>query len=307
MDVVRPETKKKVLEVAERLHYIPNLMGKQLKSGRTKMLGFYTSSVSGPYFSTLVESIAHEAEKNGYGVNVFVSNDKQIVLNSIMGNVVDGIIGFEELITEENLQAMKREKIKAVFVDRNITSETIGSVVFDSYEKGYEATEYLIHLGHKRIGFIAGFIGVYDNDERFRGYNAALKANGISFKEDYLLQGLFEEEGAYHSVYSFMTNHKGRHPTAFLAGNDLSAIGTIKALELAGYNVPDDMSVIGFDDIEVLQYFTPGLTTVHNPIAKQGAVAVEHLLELISEKEQGKSCQLQGELVFRHSASIPKE
>ncbi|WP_192986165.1 LacI family DNA-binding transcriptional regulator [Carnobacterium mobile] len=307
VDVVRPETKNKVLEVAERLQYVPNLMGKQLKSGRTKMLGFYTSSVSGPYFNTLVESIAREAEKSGYGVNVFVSNDKQVVLNSIMGNVVDGIIGFEELIRDDNLQAMKRERIKAVFIDRNISAETMGSVVFDSFDKGYEATEYLVHLGHKRIAYVAGFNGVYDNDERFKGYKAALKSHDISFNEEYILEGLFEEERAYHSVYSYIKNCKGTAPTAFLAGNDLSAIGAIKALKTVGYDIPNDISVIGFDDIEVLQYFTPGLTTVHNPIAEQGALAVKQLLNLISGTQTGTSLQLQGELIIRNSATVPTQ
>lgn len=305
VDVVKPETKKRVLDAVKNLYYIPNLMGKQLKSGQTKLLGFYTTSVSGPYFNVLVESIAREAERHGYGINVFVSTDKQVVLNSIMGNLVDGIIGFEDLITEEDLQAMKRENIKAVFVDRNIEAEFIGSVVFDSYQKGYEATEHLLRLGHTNIAYIAGYDGVFDNEERKRGYQQALADHGVAYDPDNILHGLFEEEGSYNAVRTFMRQRWQDHPTAFLAGNDLSAIGAIKALKVLGLEVPQDISIVGFDDIELLEYFTPQLTTVHNPIARQGTLAVEHLLELINEEQPGHSYELSGELIIRSSTSVP--
>ncbi|WP_086350891.1 LacI family DNA-binding transcriptional regulator [Candidatus Enterococcus clewellii] len=301
VDVVKPETKERILEIADRLHYVPNLMGKQLKARQTKMLGFYTNSITGPYFSTVVEAIAREAERNGYGVNVFISTDKKVVLNSIMGSVVDGIIGFEDLITEEDLLAIKREKIKAVFIDRDISDETIGSVVFDSFDKAKEATKYLVELGHRRIGFIAGFDNSYDSDERLAGYKAGLAESDIVVDDTLILQGFFEENAAYSSVRSFVRNYHGELPTAILAGNDLSAIGTVKALSDSGYAVPDDFSVMGFDDIDLLEYFTPGLTTVHNPIAKQGTLAVEHLLALINKRTVGQSFKLKGELLIRKS------
>lgn len=303
VDVVKPETKERIVEVAQRLHYVPNLMGKQLKARETKMLGFYTNSITGPYFSTLVEAIAREAERNGYGVNVFISSDKRIVLNSIMGSVVDGIIGFEDLITEEDLLAIKREKIKAVFIDRDISDETIGSVVFDSFAKSKEATNYLLALGHRRIGFIAGFEKSYDSDERLAGYKAALEKARIPVDSAVILPGFFEETAAYASVRSFFRNYHGVFPTAFLAGNDLSAIGTVKALKDLGYRVPEDFSVMGFDDIDLLEYFTPAMSTVHNPIAKQGALAVEHLLDLINERATGKTFVLEGELLIRKSTA----
>lgn len=144
INVVKPATKARVLEAAKRLHYVPNVMGKQLKSGETKMLGFYTNTISGPYFSPLVEAIAKEAEKLGYGVNVFITSDKQVIINSIMGNVVDGIIGFEDLIDEQDIAAIEHEQISAVFIDRKTTRKTVGSVVFDSFTTGEKATNYLL-------------------------------------------------------------------------------------------------------------------------------------------------------------------
>lgn len=297
IDVVKPETKKRILEAAKKLHYVPNLMGKQLKSGQTKMLGFYTNSISGPYFSPLVEAMAREAEYLGYGINVFISTDKQIITNSIMGNMVDGIIGFEDLIDEKDLAAIKREKIKAVFIDRRTVSETIGSVVFDSFETGKTATEYLLSKGHRRIAFILGFCGVYDSDERFLGYQSALKKARIKYDKDLVLTGEFEEAAAYRAIQTFITTYKGEKPTALLAGNDLSAIGVIKGLQDLGYQIPTDFSVVGFDGIDLLEYFEPRLTTIENPIKQQGKLAVRHLVDLIEGNEKGASFVLKGKLV----------
>lgn len=297
VDVVKPTTKKRILETAEKLHYVPNLMGKQLKSGQTKMLGFYTNTISGPYFSPLIESVAKEAERLGYGINVFITTDKQVIQNSIMGNMVDGIIGFEDLIDEQELEAMKREKIKAVFIDRRTEGETIGSVVFDSFKNGQTATEYLLSKGHRRIAFILGFEGVYDSDERFLGYQKALAEAGIALDQSLILRGKFEEDAAYQAVQEFLLKFPEHQPSAFLAGNDLSAIGAIKGLRDLGYRVPEDFSVIGFDGIDLLEYFEPRLTTIKNPINQQGELAVRHLIDLIQGKQSGCSFELSGKLI----------
>lgn len=300
IDVVRPETKERVLAVAEKLHYVPNLMGKQLKNTRTKMIGFYTTSISGPYFSILVEAIAREAEKFGYAVNVFLSTDKRVVLSSILGGVVDGIIGFEDFLNSDDLAAIRREQIKAVFIDRNIQDEHFGSVVFDSYEKGKAATNYLVGLGHSDIAFITGIKGVYDSDERFKGYQDALSNAGIPNREDRIIQGFFEENRSKEAVDIFLKNTRDL-PTAFLAGNDLSAIGAVKAIKSNGFHVPNDFSVVGFDGIDLLDYFTPSLTTVQNPIAQQGRLAVQHLLHMIEDQGMGHAHVLNGELRISHS------
>ncbi|WMT41168.1 LacI family DNA-binding transcriptional regulator [Paenibacillus sp. D2_2] len=134
VDVLTPETKSHVLKVAKRMNYVPNLNGKLLKTGKTKMLGFFTTSVTGPYFYILVESMARECERLGYGLNVFVTKDKQVIMSNILGRRVDGVVIYEELKIDENdIVSMEKDKIKAVFLDRVIENETMGSVIFDSY------------------------------------------------------------------------------------------------------------------------------------------------------------------------------
>lgn len=112
---------------------------------------------------------------------------------------------------------------------------------------------------------------------------------------------VFEENASYSAIRAFIRSYHKEKPTAFLAGNDLSAIGAIKALQGEGYQVPKDFSVIGFDDIDILEYFKPKLTTIHNSIIPQGELAVEHLIDLIENKSEGKAFILEGKLIERES------
>ncbi|GIP48969.1 putative HTH-type transcriptional repressor ExuR [compost metagenome] len=305
VDVLNPETKSHVLKVAKQLNYVPNLNGKQLKSKKTNMLGFFTTSVSGPYFYILVESMARESERLGYGLHVMVTADKQTIISNIMGRRVDGVIIYEELrVDDQDIAMMEKDKIKAVFLDRVIQKETMGTVIFNSYASSYEATKYLISLGHKRIAYLSGVDTMYDSVQRKEGYLAALREHQLPVDEDFIVQGYFEEESTYNAVRAFVHKHPGKIPDAILAGNDLSAIGCIKALRSYGLEVPRDISVVGFDDIDIAQYFTPPLTTVRNQIARQGILAVNHLVNMIKKQEQGKVQKLDGELIVRGSSHV---
>ncbi|MNO19389.1 putative HTH-type transcriptional repressor ExuR [compost metagenome] len=305
VDVLNPETKSHVLKVAQRLNYVPNLNGKQLKSGKTMMLGFFTTSVAGPYFYKLVEAMSRQCDRLGYGLNVFVTKDKQVVMSNILGRRVDGVIIYEELgIDDKDIQAMNKEKIKAVFLDRVLENENMGSIIFDSFEAGYEATRYLIGLGHKKIAYISGVDTMFDSVQRREGYLAALRQYSLPESSDYILQGYFEEESTYNAVKSFIRAFPGKLPDAFLAGNDLSAIGCIQALKTHGYEVPQDISVVGFDDIDIAQYYSPPLTTVRNQIARQGILAIDHLVRMIQKQEQGNAQKLKGELIVRGSSHV---
>lgn len=305
VEVLNPATKMHVLEVAQRLNYVPNLNGKLLKSGTTKMLGFFTTSVSGPYFYKLVESMANACDRLGYGLNICVTKDSQVIMSNILGNRVDGVIIYEELgISEQDIDVMLKSRVKAVFLDRVIENDFMGSVIFDSFVAGYEATKYLIGLGHKKIAYISGVETMFDSEQRKEGYLAALREYGLETPEEYILQGYFEEEATTTAVRMFLRQHPNKLPDAFLAGNDLSAIGCIKALDTLGYKVPDDCSVVGFDDIDVATYYSPPLTTVRNQIARQGILAVEQLVRMIRKKEKGSHQKLLGDLIVRGSSHV---
>jgi len=303
--LVNEETRAKITAVAERLNYVPNLNGRYLKTGKTKMLGFITSSVRGQYFNILADAMCIESDHLGYAMNIIVTRDKSVIMNHILGNAFDGIFIFEgERISDSELEQIEQNNIKTVFLDRNYVSKNVGSVIFNSYKAGYEAAKYLINLGHKRIFFIAGAEDVYDSNERKRGYMDAMKEYNIPIGDNYIISGMFEEMITYNSVMALMRIHERVVPDAFIAGNDLSAIGCMKALHAMGYSTPDDISVVGFDDIEIAEYFTPSLTTVRNPIDKQGATAVRLMVKMINEKQEGKTEILNCDLIPRSSSGI---
>lgn len=308
VDVVRPMTKEKVFQAAKKLHYVPNLLGKQLKTKRTKMIGFYTHTIIGPYFSSLIEAIAEEAEHLGYGVSVIISSDKQVLRSHLLGNMVDGFIGFESLIDDEDLAIIRGEHINAVFMDRQIKDFSISSIVFDSRKAGRWATEFLIAKGHEKIGFLPGHPGVYDSDERYRGFQEMMAEHHLPVNPDWVISGLFEEQASYCNILNYLqTTPKSCWPSALIAGNDLSAIGAIQAAQKMGLRVPEDLSVIGFDDIDLLRYFEPKVTTVQNPIKEQGRQAVIELLQLIDGVKEGENHILPGELVIRETVENYEE
>lgn len=304
VDVVKAETKLKVLAAAKELNYVPNLLGKQLKSGQTNMLGFFTNSVSGPYFYALIESIARTADNMGFGLNVFVTKRHDTIQNYLFGNVVDGVIVFESRITGPDVDMISQHRVPAIFLDRPMVADKIGSITFNSYQEAFDATAYLISLGRRKIAYLAGYPNNYDSNERQRGYEDALKKYGIPVNKDLIILGLFEEPTSYSEMRRFISLHPEDIPDGILAGNDISAIGAMRALKESGISVPQEVSVIGFDDVEIAQYFQPSLTTTRNPIGRQGVLAVKQLVGMISNNDQGQSEVLDGQLVVRNSTTI---
>ena len=294
------ETKEMVLDVANRLNYIPNINGRGLKTGSSRMIGFYTISVNGAYFYELVDSMYNECEKRGFGLNIMVTHDINLIAGHALSGRVDGVIIYQESNNiDKVIDVLKANDICTVFLDREIEDKHIGSVVFDSYQCGKEATEYLIEKGHKRIGYIDGVDDNYDCFLRARGYKDTLKENNLEYNAEWTIKGDYKEETAYANMKQYLDNG-GELPDAFFACNDLSAIGVIRALNEHGYNVPEDISVIGIDDIEIAKYIEPGISTIKNQISGQGTCSVEKLFDLI-DGEKGEIIKLPGSLVIRNS------
>lgn len=297
---ISSDTKEKVIHAVKKLNYIPNLNGRYLKVGSSKTIGFFTNTVTGAYFGTLLDAMSRQCDKLGYNFNIFVTKDPTVIVRNIMGQCFDGVVIYENHFLKEQEIAMIQEMgMKMVFLDREFYGTGTASVLFNSYQAGYETVKYLIHLGHRKIGFIEYMDSVLDSRRRKEGYMAALEESHLSV--GVILQGNFEEEYCFNSVINLIHSHAELLPDAFLAGNDLSAIGCIKALRAEGYQVPEDCSVIGFDDIDIAQYYRPSLTTVKNPIARQGILAINTLVGLMEGQEEGSIKLLEGNLIVRES------
>lgn len=300
---IKTETKQRIMECVEKLNYIPNLNGKYLKEGANKTIGFFTNSISGPYFNSLLDYMSRACDRRGYNLNIFISKDSFAIMRNILVKNLAGVIIYEDkMIKETEIDKFVDEGVKVVFLDREVLKEGTACILFDSYSAGYEATKYLINLGYKEIAFIECVDDVMDSVRRKEGYKSALRECGLPIRDDFILKGAFDEDYTYNAVKNLLRFNQ-QLPEAFVAGNDLSAIGCIKALQSEGFEVPKDFSVIGFDDIEIAKYITPSLTTVRNPIARQGTLAIETLIDLIDGKNTNGIVKLKGELIVRETCS----
>ena len=300
VEVLHPDTKAHIIEVANQLNYIPNLNGRNLKANQTKVIGLFITSIQGPYYGTLADAIFKECDKNGYELNIYISHDYKTAFSNILGKRVDGAIISHEWMKDEQIKVIEEANIPVVFLDREKKGNTVASILFDSYHGGVTIADYLLKLGHKRLGYIHGYMNTYDDAERYRGFRDTIKKANLEIPEDCIITGYFEEEATF-AVVNELIKKNIQLPEGFFAANDVSAIGCIKALQDNGFSVPEDISVVGFDDIDLCQYFSPRLTTMNNPIKKQGSMAVVAIIEMIQKKSYGRIEKLEGRLVTRDS------
>ena len=237
--------------------------------------------------------------ESGYELEIFLSSDPLHIMANIMGHRVDGAIILNSAIGPDQEKILKNQQIPTVYIDRILVGDKSSSVVFDSRNGGEQAAKFLLELGHKRFMYIEGEEDNYDNQERRGGFFGALKRAGIVVDDDYILPGKFERLAAYNSVTQFVDSGK-ELPDAIFAANDLSAIGVLEALRDSGVKVPEQVSVMGCDDIELTRVVSPSVTTIRTFFEKQGIIAVEQLVRMISG-EAGRLITLNGRIIPRDS------
>ena len=301
VNVLNPDTKERVLEVARRLNYTPNLNGRNLKAQATGVLGLFLGAIRGPYYGELTDSIYRACMAGGYELEIFLSSDPSHIMTNIMGHRVDGAIILNSAIEGDQEEILKDHEIPTVYIDRILVGEKSSSVVFDSRSGGEQAAKFLLELGHKKFMYIEGVSDNYDSNERREGFFGALKRAGITVEDDYILKGEFERVNAYNAVTDFLDSGKPL-PDAVFAANDLSAIGVLEALRDGGIKVPEQVSVMGCDDIETTRLVSPSVTTIRTFFEKQGTIAVEQLIRMING-EGGRLVTLNGRIIPRDSTT----
>lgn len=296
--VMKQETRDRVAEIARKMQYMPDWNGRNLKASETGTLGFFTHMIRG-YYGILVDAMYEECRKNGYEMEVFLTDSGDSLLRMLLSRRVDGAIILHNDFREKQEKILQNSELPTVFLDREIKTKSVSSVVFDSYQTGRMAAEYLYSLGHRRLMSIRGE-DIYDGIERQRGFEDFLKEHGHPLEQDYLLNGRFDRWTAYDEVKRFLEK-KLPLPDAIFAANDDSAFGCIKALMEAGYSVPEDVSILGCDDIELSQWYVPALSTIYTHITDQGTTAVRELTGLIQRAREGKLYRINGQIIERSS------
>ena len=292
-------TRQKILEIVKREGYIPNAIAKSLKMKKTKTLGIIIPDVMNLFFSELARGIEDAAEKKGYSV-ILCNTDNKVkkeekYIQMLQEKMVDGII----LTTSEESvsKSLKRRNTPIVLLDRDILiDEEVGRIVVDNMEGAFNATEFLVKKGCKNIGFISSDDVNKSSGQRLEGYKNALLANALEIDEDRIYLDSYTIETGYRGTLKILEK---KHIDGICCGNDLIAIGAIKALKEKEIHVPGDVKVIGFDDIQISRYMDPPLTTIKQPIYEMGEEAVKMLISIINGKGLGTTKILKTTLIER--------
>lgn len=284
---ISPETRQAVLQAAAELNYHPNQIAVSMVTRRTGTIGLLLPDISNLYFSSLAKVIESECSALGYNVlygntNDSVENDFKYLELFLLGRAVDAVIltpsyqlGEEERIRFRGL--VESSSIPVVTVDRRMQQMEVPCVCVDQELGGYLATKHLLSLGHRRIGCITAQPNVSGSAERLRGYRRALEEAGVPFEPALVVAGNYHVESGIQALPILL----GQEVSAIFAANDMMAIGVLRECRRFHLRVPEDLSVVGFDDIFLAEFLEPPLTTVYQPLEEIGREAVHQAAEML--------------------------
>ncbi|WP_173917530.1 LacI family DNA-binding transcriptional regulator [Halobacillus sp. Marseille-Q1614] len=302
---MRESTRLKVLKTMKELNYKPNVVATALTGKSTNTLGLLVPDISNPFFSEMARTIEDRAHEQGMSV-IMCSTDENLekekkYLELLQRKQVDGFIVASSFKDKELLKELIQNKIPLVMLTEDDPALGVTTVSVDDYKGGFEAASYLLSSGHKDIAIIAE--KVQSSRMRIHGYRDAHDAAGVSYSEDLILRTTASIENGKSCFESLYDN--GRVPTAIFACNDLIAIGVIRGAKEKGLYVPEDLSVIGFDDTILSTTTVPALTTVAQPIAEMGKKVVDVIVEEVKgHKKLGERVLFTPRLIVRETTSL---
>jgi LacI family transcriptional regulator len=286
---VSAKTRARVLEVIERLNFSPNHAARALVKQRSNVVGVVmpgTANVffgDNSYFPMLLQGIAEAADQRDYSMMLSLGHpnenreafSRRIMRNRIADGMIIASISADDPLIDQLVQSVPY----FVMVERPLYHEDIISyVTADNVRGGQIATEHLLGLGYQRIAHITGHLNIADGQDRLIGYRRALERAGIAFNPDLIHVGRFSYEGGYHGMRALLE----QRPDAVFVSSDTAALGAMRAIQEAGLRIPDDIGVVGFDDLDVAPRAAPALTTIRQPVQKKGETALALLLDLLN-------------------------
>ncbi|WP_208592118.1 LacI family DNA-binding transcriptional regulator [Gracilibacillus suaedae] len=308
---IRMATKEKVEKAIKELGYVPNSAARSLTSNQTKTLGLILTDISNPFFSKIARGAEDAAVETGY--RVLMSNtdedfEKEInYIDMMLSARVDGVlIAPTSDKTLDQIKRLSDHNIPAVLIDRTIEGFVGDYVLGDSYEGSRKLVEHLIDYGHRNIALINGPSNVSTARERQRGYLETLKLNDLPVHENYISEIDFKSVQAGNTkstVAQLMQLNDKKRPTAIFAANNFIAISVMKALKELGLQVPEDISVVCFDEVEPVVYFDPFFTVAAQPASELGRIGIQFLIERVEQKnvEQERKIILPPDIHIRKS------
>lgn len=303
---ISTETRERVEKAIAELGYVPNSLARSLRSRRTNTIGLIVTDITNPFFTTLARGVEDAANDAGYTV-IFCNTDESTAkeekyLNVLLQKQVDGLL----LVPTENpvstIQQIQKQGTPVVVLDRRISAVNVDIVRCDSVDGAYQLTNYLVSLGHRQIAVMSGSEGVSTADDRIAGYRNALEEAGIAIDEGYIFRGDFTQTSGY-SMTKQAINLPLR-PTALIAANNFITIGAMKALQEVEMEVPDDIALVGFDDLPPAMVTFPFFTVASQPAYEMGTRAMQLLVGRLEgkEKDSYQEIILPTQLIVRRSS-----
>jgi len=301
--LIKPDTRKKILELAEQLQYVPNYSAKSLVLKKSYTIGLFFTSISNgtsaSFLANVIKGVNDEIDEN---YNLFVRGiDDFKDFAAINSQRFDGIVLMSQSDNDDAfIEHVQKQNIPIVVLNREIDDPSITNILSNDESGAMEATNYLVEQGHTKIAIIEGKESFKTALKRKNGYMQALMQNGLAINKRYLVKGSYDMESGYQAMEQLLSLNNP--PSAVFCSNDDMAIGAINAVFANSLHVPDNISIVGFDNSPFSQYVTPKLTTVQRPIEQISKKGAKKLLELINDpNESGESVFVKTELIVRDS------
>lgn len=305
--LVSREKLEQIYEVSERLGYRPHMIARSLRTKKTGFLGLVLPDIVNPFFSELTRGVEDVARQNGY--HVLLGNAESDYARQawylemfwekgIEGVILSGITGGPK--DEDSYRRLQERGIPCVLIDRYVKSPDIPFVGSDNFGGGYKAGKHLLELGHRRIGAVTGPLEIELWRDRVAGFQKALQEGGVSLEESLILESDCTARGGYHSMEMILG--MSEKPTAAFIMSDGMAIGALALLKTRKVRIPEEMAIVGFDDVSVASLLDPPLTTLAQKKYEMGARAAEVLIDSIRKKTMPRiQTILDVELIVRNS------
>ncbi|HFD4025233.1 TPA: substrate-binding domain-containing protein [Vibrio parahaemolyticus] len=306
---VSEEISERVNNAAKELnYYAPSALARSLKVNRTKTIGMLVTTSTNPFFGEVVKGVERSCYHKGYSLilcNTEGDNERmRQSINTLLQKRVDGLILMCSSLEGERIDVFERyPDIPVVVMDWGPMLFTSDKIQDNSLRGGYLAAKYLIDCGHTEIGCITGPLIKHQAQMRYEGYKRAMNEAGLEFNANWIIESDFECEGGYQAFKKMA--ERGKLPSSIFVSNDMMAMGVINAANELGIKVPDDLSIIGYDDIHIAKFMSPSLTTIHQPKYRLGQAAVETLVRRLDDKSnEAQVVQLEPTLVIRNSVKL---
>ena len=305
---VKAATARKVWRAITELNYYPNSHARTLVSGRSRLIGLIVSDITNPFFPELIRSFETHAAQQQYDLLLtstdYLTSRMTTCLRRMLERKVDGVAMMTSEMDLSLIKELGRRGVPLVFMDVGQVGPKMSHVAIDYANGIRQAVDHVVGLGHKHIGFISGPLDLHSARTRRQAFLDALRGHGLAPDKRLIREGTHTAEGGQKAMAGML--RLSRRPTAVVCSNDWTAIGALHAIHEARLKVPADISLVGFDDIPLVSYTTPTLTSVRMSAADVGATAFDALFKLIgAERLEGDVYQVPTRLVVRESTAKP--